>query len=86
MQQGDVVLPHYESKVSKDRYRLARVVQTHPDECGLVRTVTIQLRPRHAKEKAVPYKGKQMNEFPVAVQCLAVIVPVEEQEEKQLGY
>ena len=62
------------------------MVQTHPDECGVVRTVTIQLRPRHAKEKAVPYKGKQMTEFPVAVQRLAVIVPVEEQEDKQLGY
>ena len=79
LQEGDVVLLQYESKVSKGRYRLARIVKVHPDKSGLVRTVTIQLRPRHAKEKATPYKARKMTEFPVAVQRLVVIVPREEQ-------
>ena len=79
VQEGDVVLLRYDSKVSKARYRLARVVQAHPDKCGVVRTVTIKLRPRHIREKVLPYKAKQMTEFPVGVQRLVVIVPVEEQ-------
>ena len=79
MQEGDVVLLQYESKVSKGRYRLARIVKVHPDRSGVVRTVTVQLRPKLAKEKATPYKAKKMTEFPVAVQRLVVIVPREEQ-------
>ena len=83
-----MVLLRYDSKA---RYRLARVVQVHPGPCGVVRTVTIQLRPRHNREKATPYKANQMNEFPVAIQRLVVIVTKEEQaivsqkEEKEPG-
>ena len=55
------------------------MVQTHPDKCGVLRTVTIQLRPRHIRDIAHPYKAKEMTEFTVAVQRLVVIVPAEEQ-------
>ena len=75
LQEGDVVLLQYGSKVSKARYRLARIVQVHLDRCGVVCTVTVQLRPRHIKEKATIYKAKKMTKFPVAVQRLVVIVP-----------
>ena len=78
VQVGDIVLLRYDSKMSRDRYRLARVVLVHPDDCDVVRTVTVHLRPRHKKEKGLPYKSKTMTEFPVAVQRLVVIVPREE--------
>ena len=78
---GDIVLLRYDSKMSRARYRLARVVLVHPDDCGVVRTVTVHLRPRHKREKSLPYKAKTMTEFPVAIQRLVVIVPREEQKE-----
>ena len=78
---GDIVLLQYDAKVSRERYRLAKVADTHPDNCGVVRTVTVVLRPRHAREKALPYKSKELTEFPVTVQRLVVIVPVEEQQQ-----
>ena len=83
VQVGDIVLLRYDSKLSRARYRLAKVVLIHPDDCGVVRTVTVNLRPRHKREKALPYKSKVMTEFPVAVQRLVVIVPKEEQSELQ---
>ena len=79
---GDIVLLKYDSKVSKGRYRLARVTQVHPDSVGRVRTVTVGMRPRQAKEKPLPYKPK-ITEFEVGVQRLVVILPIEEQDQVQ---
>ncbi|MCP3680184.1 MAG: hypothetical protein GY782_08035 [Gammaproteobacteria bacterium] len=45
---GDVVLVHYQSKVGKGDYRLARVSEVKPDHHGIVRTVTVKMRPRDA--------------------------------------
>ena len=73
----------YSEKVSRDRCRLATVAETHPDDCGVVRTVTVVLRPRHSREKAIPYKLKELTEFQVAVQRLVVIVPLEEQQQEE---
>ena len=83
MRVGDEVLLRYENKVSQARYRLARVVLTHPDECNVVQTVTVHLRMRHQQEKVLPYKAKEMTEFRVAVQRLVLIVPAEEQSERR---
>ena len=76
---GDIVMLRYDGKVSKDKYRLARVQEIHPDSKGVVRTVTIGLRPRHAKEGALPYRHKPLTEFVVGIQRLIVILPQEEQ-------
>ena len=76
---GDIVLLKYEAKFSKDRYRLAKVVRIHPDAAGVVRTVTVGMRPRHVGDKVLPYKPKPLYEFEVAVQRLVVILPKEEQ-------
>ena len=75
---GDVVLLKFDSKISKCRFRLARVVKVHPDDSGVVRTVTICLRQRHVKEQPLPYRTKK-TEFAVTVQRLVVIIPIEEQ-------
>ena len=41
---GDIVLVQYIVKYGKDKYRMGRVMELHPDPCGLVRTVTVGLR------------------------------------------
>ena len=48
---GDIVLLHYDNKVSQAHYRIARVVLTHSDYCNVVQTVNQQ-------EKVLPYKAK----------------------------
>ena len=55
----------------------------HPDYCGVVRTVTIKMRPRDAREKVLdqpPFLQPKPNiEMRLGVQRLCVILPVEEQ-------
>ena len=70
--------------MSNDLYRLARITRVHPDSFGVLRTVTVGLRPQHAQEKTLPYKTKPLNVFPVGVQRLVVVLPKEEQD-YQLG-
>ena len=79
---GDIVLLRYEAKFSKDRYRLAKVQRVHPDASGVVRTVTVGMRPRDARDRTLPYRSRPLLEFEVAVQRLVVILPKEEQEVK----
>ena len=80
---GDIVLVMYASKVAKGDYRLARVTNVHPDHNGMVRTVTVSMRPRDSREKVLskpPYLNpKQAVELVVGVQRLVVILPIEEQ-------
>ena len=81
LQVGDVVLVHYERKIDKGTYRLARVLKVHPDVHGNVRTVTVGLRKRDSREAAMPYVPKPLEEIVLGVQRLAVICPLEEQQE-----
>ena len=43
---GDIVLVETRVKLGKNTYRMARVVQTHPDNAELVRRVLLEARPR----------------------------------------
>ena len=43
---GDIVLVLFQLKYAKDKYRLGRVLQLHPDHHGLVRVVTVGIRDR----------------------------------------
>ena len=79
MQVGDVVLVLYEKKVGKGIYRLGRVLATHPDEHGVVRTVTVGMRKVDKREKLLPYVPKPLSEIRLGIQRIAVIWPVEEQ-------
>ena len=82
-QVGDIVLVHYPSRASKGDYRLARISAVHPDPHGIVRTVTVIMRPRDKREKVTadpPHlKPKPPVELSLGIQRLAVILPVEEQ-------
>ena len=82
---GDVVLVHYPSRISKGDYRLARIVAVHPDHHGVTRTVTVAMRPRDVREKVSsepPYLApKPPVELQLGIQRIAVVLPVEEQED-----
>ena len=81
---GDVVFVKYASRIQQADYRLARVAEVHPDPHGLVRTVTVAMRPRSGREKVTeqpPHlKPKPATYLKVGVQRVVVILPVEEQE------
>ena len=69
---------YYPSSINDD-YRLAKIIETFPDEKGLVRTVRVAYRKRDKREKLLPYKAKPLTEELVAVQRLSVLLPVSEQ-------
>lgn len=74
----DIVYMYYPNSI-KDDYRLARVMETFPDEKGLVRTVRVGYRKRDKREKSLPYKAKPLTEELVAVQRLSVLLPASDQ-------
>ena len=75
---GDVVHMYYTGSL-KDDYRLARVIETYPDENNLVRTVKVSYRKRDKRESALEYKSKLPVEELVSVQRLYVLLPASEQ-------
>ena len=75
---GDVCFLHYSGNL-KDDYRLVRIVKTHPDKNGLVRTVTVSYRRRDRREKPADYKKKPLVEENVAVQRLSVLLSAKDQ-------
>ena len=74
---GDVCLLKYERKVGKGDFRLCKVVEVHPDEKGLVRTVTVAFRPTSSKEKSLPYTSKELKEMKVGLNRLVLICPAD---------
>ena len=66
---GDVVLMRYEGNV-KDDYKLAMVEMVHPDEKGLVRTVTVKFRKKNMRESKLVCNSKALIREKVAVQRL----------------
>ena len=79
LQVGDVVHMYYSGSI-KDDYRLARVVETYPDESNLVRTVKVAFKRRDKRESAKDYKSIPLIEEIVSVQRLYVLLPVSEQD------
>ena len=78
LQPGDVVMVLYDRKLGKGQYKLGRVLRTHPDPHGRVRTVTVGVRAR-GKDNDLPYIPKPLDEHKLGVQRVAVICPIEEQ-------
>ena len=82
LQVGDVVHLKYDSKFSKTRYRLGRIVETHPDKQGIVRTVSVSLRDRHGVASEPPNDCRTSWQIlKVGVQRLVVVLPAEEQQD-----
>ena len=74
----DVVLIEYASPL-RDEYRIGRVMKTHPDKSGLVRSVTVAYRKRDIRESIEDYKSKPLVEEIMAVQRLSLLVSANEQ-------
>ena len=74
---GDIVLVAWEAKLGKGQYRIARVLKVDKDGKGLVRTATVEMRPKDAREKSLPYKSKTLFKMVVAIQRLVMICPEE---------
>ena len=77
---GDIGVLKYEKSLGSDSWRLAKIAKAAPDQDGLVRTITVQFRPRHVRDKSQKYRTKQPLEMDIGVQRFAVMLPVEEQE------
>ena len=78
---GDICLVKYDHKVGKSDYRICKVVEVEEDAKGLVRTVTIAMRPRDSREKSLPYKSKKLKNLRMAVQRLVLICPAKNAKE-----
>ena len=69
---GDIVLMWYPGNF-KDDYRIAVVKDVHPDQQGLVRTVTVGYRLKNKKEPRHVFRSKPLVEEKVAVQRLQLL-------------
>ena len=81
---GDIVMVLYDKKIGKGDYRLGRVIQVHPDSHGVVRTVTVGMRGKESG-LSLPYVPRKLQEHKLGVQRIAVICPIEEQQEEISG-
>ena len=62
-------------RISHCQYKLVRIVEVHPDEKNLVRTVTIVYRRKKAKEKPAELSKNSLVREKVGVQRLVLIQP-----------
>ena len=69
---GDVVLMWYPGNI-KDDYRMARVVEVHPDPGGLIRTVTVAYRVKNKREPKEVFRVRPLVRERVAVQRLQLL-------------
>ena len=76
---NDIGLLKYEQKLGPNAWRLVRVVEARPGSDGLVRTITVEFRPRRAADKGANYKSKAPQRMEIGVQRFAVMLAVEEQ-------
>ena len=74
---GDTCLLRYDNTFG-GVYRLSRVVETYPDQTGVVRTLQIQYHPKDKRDSSLPYRGKNLDSMKVGVQRLVLIIAVEE--------
>ena len=83
---NDIGLLKYEQKLGPNAWRLVRVVEANPGSDGLVRTITVEFRPRRASDKGASYRAKVPQRMEIGVQRFAVMLAVEEQSSSlQLG-
>ena len=77
------MLVKYCVKFGKDRFRLARVLETREDAHGVVRTVVIGVRNRRVAVREPPGTCKAgLMEMEAPVQRLVLVLPAQEQPEE----
>ena len=60
------------------------IIKVHPDEHGIVRDVTVGMRPRDSRDKTLPYKFKKLDELTTTVQRLMKLDVEEEKIEEDV--
>ena len=80
---GDVCLLYFPGSLT-GKYKLVRIVDVHPDEKGLVRTVSIIYRKRNAREKLTELRKNSLVKEKVGVQRLIVIQPAKDNTEDEV--
>ena len=70
---GDICLKAPFKQMGKGKYHICRVIEVHPDDTGLVRTVTISSRPHNTREKTLPYISKDLVTEKISVQRLVLL-------------
>ena len=70
------MLVETKAKIGRSSYRMAHFVDTHLDESGLCRRITLEARP-HGGPLGLPYVPKDLERFQMAVQRLVLIHPRE---------
>ena len=74
---GDVCLLFFPGSLAR-QYKLVRIVEVHPDDKQLVRTVSIVYRKRNAREKPTELSRNSLVKEKVGVQRLILIQPARE--------
>ena len=67
LQVGDIGLIKYDKALGSDSWRLARIARADPDEDGLVRTINVEFRPRHVRDKGKKYRTKAPLDMDIGV-------------------
>ena len=76
---GDIGFLLYTSKFDKPTWRPCRVEDLHPDQHGVVRTVTVVAPRRTKSTEDKPLVMSKLSQLTVAVQRVAITLPVNEQ-------
>ena len=84
VKEGDICNVTYKGKFNAPGFRICIIRRLYPDAHGVVRTVEVELRPRRAKEAALPYVYKS-SLMTVAVQRLTVLWPHDEVDLEMTG-
>ena len=74
LSEGDICLKMWEQKMGKPRYVICRVVNTEPDQAGVVRSVTVESRPKNSRESSLPYRSVELQKERVSVQRLVLLM------------
>jgi len=80
---GDVCLLYFPGSLA-GQYKLVRVVDVHPDQKGIVRTVSIVFRKKNAREGPTELKKGLVKEK-VGVQRLLLVQPAHEEHDEDVG-
>ena len=82
LKEGDICHIKYAYKHAAPAYRLCKVSRVLPDQEGTVRTVQVSMRPQRQEDASkTTYANRRQQILEVGIQRLAVILPVEEQQE-----
>ena len=76
---GDIIMLRFSNQL-KNQYKMGRIIDIHPDERGLVRSVTVKYRKKSSREKTEIISSKNITIERIGIQRIVIILPLEEQD------